>query len=99
MGEHFLPVRSEEPPPETRNTLFFSRGISLTARATEEVVTSKMASTPSWSYHLRAMEEPTSGLFWWSAPITSTLKPGFLAMNSSAAICAATTEPGPEMSA
>jgi hypothetical protein len=33
FGVHFAPVKSEVAPPETRNTLFLSRTISLTASA------------------------------------------------------------------
>src|SRR5512147_1276220 len=98
FGEQALPVRSEVAAPETRNALPFLRVISLTASATEEVGTSKIASTLSTSYHWLAMLEPTSGLFWWSAPTTSTFMPFFAAPKSSTAIFAATTEPGPAMS-
>ena len=41
----------------------FSRAISPTASATDEVGTSIAASTP-WSNHCRTMEAATSGLFW-----------------------------------
>ena len=67
LGVQALPVRSAVPPVELTITLFFSLVTSLTARATDEVGTSRIMSTPSESYHLRAMLEPTSGLFWWSA--------------------------------
>ena len=63
LGEHFGPVRSEAAAPETRNTLFFSRTISLTASATEEVGTSTITSTLSTSIQVRTTLEPTSGLF------------------------------------
>lgn len=63
LGEQALPVRSDEPPPETSNALPFSRVIWLTAKATDEVGTSTITSTLSTSYHSRAIFEPTSGLF------------------------------------
>ena len=72
FGEQATPVMSELPPPELMLILFFSRVSAETGSATEEVGTSKIASTFSLSYQLRAMETPTSGLFWWSAEITST---------------------------
>src|SRR5262249_17957621 len=62
LGEHALPVRSELAAPDTRNALPFSRVTWLIASATDEVGTSTMTSTPSTSYHCRAMLEPTSGL-------------------------------------
>ena len=40
LGVHALPVRSDAAAPETRNTLFFSWVMLLTASATEEVGTS-----------------------------------------------------------
>jgi hypothetical protein len=45
FGVHFAPVRSEVVAPVTKNTLFLSRTISLTASATEEVGTSTITST------------------------------------------------------
>ena len=99
FGEQALPVRSDEAAPEFRKILFFSRVIWLTASATDEVGTSTITSTPSWSYHWRAMFEPTSGLFWWSAEMISTLMPLSAALKSSTAMRAATTEPSPERSA
>src|SRR6266850_2438344 len=85
--------------PETMKALPFCLVTSLTASATEEVGTSKIASTLSTSYHWRAMLEPTSGLFWWSAEMISTFIPFLAAPKSSTAMRAATTEPGPAMSA
>ena len=43
------PVRSDVPVPEFSMILFFSRQTVLTARPTEEVGTSAIASTPCWS--------------------------------------------------
>jgi len=78
LGEHFEPVSSEVPAPEPIITLFFWRTISFTASATAEFGRSTIRSTPSWSSHLRAMTDPTSGLFWWSAKTTSTFFPAAL---------------------
>src|SRR5215211_7067472 len=93
LGEQFLPVRSEVPAPETSSTLFFSRTISETASATEEVGTSAMASTPSWSNQWRASAEPMSALFWWSAETTSIGRSLTRPPKSSAAIWVASAEP------
>ena len=43
--------------------LSFSFATCATASATDEVGTSMVASMP-WSYHWRAIEAATSGLFW-----------------------------------
>jgi hypothetical protein len=56
-------------------------------------------STLSASYHWRAICEPTSALFWWSAKMISTFSPFAAAPKSSTAIRAATTEPCPARSA
>ena len=63
LGEHALPVRSEEAAPETRNALPFSLTIWFTARATPELGVSTITSTFSASSHWRAMPDPTSALF------------------------------------
>ena len=94
LGEHALPVRSEVAAPETRNTLFFSRAISLTASATAGVRHVDDHVDLVASNHCRAMFEPTSGLFWWSAKTISTFMPLAAAPKSSTAMRAATTEPG-----
>ena len=75
FGVQAEPVRSAVAAVEFRKTLFFSFTTPFTASATEEVGTSTITSTPSRSNHCRAMLEPTSGLFWWSAAITSTERP------------------------
>ena len=67
IREHCAPVRSAVAAPEFTNTLFFSFVTAAMASATEEVGTSSTISTPSRSYHLRAIFAPISGLFWWSA--------------------------------
>src|SRR5712692_4410677 len=99
FGEQALPVRSEVAADETMKALALSRVIWLTASATPELGTSTIRSTLSTSYHCRAMAEPTSALFWWSAATTSTFMPLAAAPKSSTAIRAATTEPGPARSA
>src|ERR1044071_2348993 len=76
LGEHALPVRSDVPAPDTRNTLFLV--LSFPWSATDEVGTSTMASTAWVSNHSRARLEPMSGLFWWSAAITSIVMPATL---------------------
>src|SRR5215813_7238085 len=75
FGEHALPVRSEVAADDTTKALPLSRVIWLTARATPEFGTSTITSTLSASYHCRAICEPTSGLFWWSAEMISTFRP------------------------
>ena len=99
FGEQSLPVRSDEAAPEFSIAFFFSLATWLTASATDEVGTSTITSTLSVSNHWRAMLEPTSGLFWWSAETISTFMPFLAAPKSSTAICAASTEPGPPRSA
>src|SRR4051812_50122929 len=98
LGEHALPVRSDEAAPELMNALPLSRVSWLIASATPEFGTSKMASTLSTSYHWRATAEPTSALFWWSAETISTFMPFFAAPKSSTARRAAAAEPRPPMS-
>src|SRR6266581_2978558 len=75
LGEHALPVRSDDAADETMNALPLSRVIWLTASATPELGTSMIMSTFSASYHWRAICEPTSALFWWSAKMSSTFNP------------------------
>src|SRR5689334_16288952 len=99
FGLQLAPVSAEVAAPDTTNTLFFSFVTSLTASATPELGTSTIMSTPSASYHLRAIADPTSGLLRWSPETTSTLRLLSFAMKSSTAIFAAITEPGPPMSA
>ena len=94
VGEQFGPVRSTVPAPEPRKTLLRSCASAATASAMEEFGTSRITSTPSWSNQRRAMANPMSGLFWWSAEISSTGRPASPAL-SSTANCAATTEPRP----
>ena len=77
-------------------TLFFSRVSSATASATDEAARLSVISTPSRSYHWRAMFNATSGRFWWSATTVSTLKPRW--PNSCTASRAQATVVGPLMS-
>src|SRR5690606_41522933 len=64
FGEQLLPESSVVPEPTARNALPLSRVTSLTARPADEAGTSTIASTPSASYHLRAMFAARSALFW-----------------------------------
>ena len=99
LGEQAAPVRSDVAGPEASITLFLSRAIWLTASATAEFVTSATASTRSMSNQRRAMAAARSGLFWWSATSTSGAQPRAAKPASPKASRAATTEPGPPMSA
>ena len=72
--------------------MFFSRTTPCTASATDDVGTSRITSTPSRSIHWRAIETARSGLFWWSAVMTSTFSPLAAAPNSSTACLAQITE-------
>ncbi len=75
------------------NTLFFSRARVAMPNEMEEIGTSTIRSTPSWSYQCRAMAAPTSGLFWWSAVSTLTLR---LSLPSSSMACLTqATDPWP----
>ncbi len=78
---------------------FFSLDRPWTASATEEVVSSMIASTLSRSYHCRAMPEAMSGLFWWSAETSSIGAPSTVPPKSSTAILAASIEERPPNSA
>src|SRR5712692_4352600 len=77
---------------------FFSAAIGITASAVELVGISTTASTWSSSNHLRAMLAAMSALFWWSALMITIGLPRTLPPKSSAAICAAMTDPGPARS-
>ncbi|MCY1545155.1 hypothetical protein D9M68_810830 [compost metagenome] len=99
-GEHSLLVSAVVAGPENITTLFFSRAMPCTARATAELVRSAMAVTPSRSNHSRALAAPTSALFWLSADTRSIFMPlHSAARQSSMASCAAATEPAPPMAA
>ena len=63
-----VPVRSDVAGPVKSTILFFSRATSLTASATDGGRhVGDQRRRRRRSYHWRAMLEPTSGLFWWSA--------------------------------
>src|SRR5580658_1203346 len=86
LGEHCVVVSAVVAGPTARNILFFSRVTPCTASATDEVGTSRITSTPSRSYHWRAIDTARSGLFWWSAVITSTFSPWAAAYSSTACL-------------
>ncbi len=87
-----------EPGPERSVIRFFSAATGITASAVELETRSAIASTFSSSNHFRAAFEATSALFWWSELTMTIGLPSTLPPKSSAAICAATTEPGPARS-
>src|SRR5438270_2835687 len=82
FGLQASPVSLVEPAEALRLTLLYCFVISATASATAEFGTSMIASTLSTWYHCRAMLEPISGLFWWSAEMTVTFSAlfGFIFM-------------------
>src|SRR5262249_38040173 len=95
LGEQSLPVRSDVAPVEQMKILFFSRATPVTASATDDVGTSIMRSTPSRSYHWRAIVTARSGLFWGAALITSTFSPLPATPKASSACLQHATEVGP----
>ena len=97
FGEHCVVVSATEAGPTARKTLFFSLTTDCTASATEDVGTSSSTSTPSRSNHSRLIDTARSGLFWWSAVITCTLRPCAEA-NSSIACLVQITEVTPPVS-
>ena len=62
-----LPVRAVVPAPMSMKSFFFVFAWVATARAAEEVGTSRMMSALSRSYISCALVLAMSGLFWWSA--------------------------------
>ena len=84
---------------ETSRTLFFSPTICCTASVTADDEVPMITSTPSTSIHLPPTERPMSGLFCVSAKINSIGLPSRVPPQSSIAILAATTAPGPLVSA
>jgi hypothetical protein len=95
-----LPVNSVVAAEVLMMIRFRSRPTCCTASATAEFGMSMTMSTRSVSIQRRARAAPTSGLFWWSPPTTSIGLPSARPpLWSSAAIRAATTEPGPAKSA
>ncbi len=99
VGEHALPVRSEDAAVTTMSTFLRSREISRTASAVDEVTRSVIMSTLSTSYHWRAIVEATSGLFWWSPDRISIGMPLTLPPKSATAMRTASTAPLPARSA
>ena len=65
LGLHCWSVSSVAVADPFSMILSFSFATCATASATDDVGTSIIASTPCVD-HCRAMEEATSGLFWWS---------------------------------
>jgi hypothetical protein len=98
VGEQTSAVSRDDAVPVARKTLLVARVISCTASATAEFGTSTMTSTPSASIQRRAMLAPTSDLLRLSAETTSIFLPNTVPPKSATAICAAATEPGPELS-
>ena len=96
---HFSPVNAVVAGPERSVIRFFSLAMGMTAPAVEEETRSAMTSTFSSSNHLRAVFEAMSALFWWSAEMISMFLPSTFPPKSSAAMVAASTEPGPARSA
>ncbi|SFM56565.1 hypothetical protein SAMN05192568_103831 [Methylobacterium pseudosasicola] len=94
-GEHFSLIAAMATPAESIVTRFFCLAISITASAVEEVGKSAIMSTLPWSNHSRARLAAMSGLFWWSAAMSSTGAFRTFPPTSSMAICAATAEPRP----
>ena len=85
-----------EPPMMT--ILSSCAAIDMTASVTAELLVSKMTSTCCDPNHSRALAEPMSALFWWSAETISIGAPRTLPPKSSTAIFTATSEPSPEKS-
>ena len=71
---------------------------SMTASAVADVGRSIIMSTPSFSYHLRAIEAAMSGLFSTSAVTSSIGLPNIEPPKSSIAILVASTFPIPPIS-
>ena len=97
MGEHILPVRSDDTVPATRYGFFFSFIMLDTPNAIDEAEPPTMVSNFSFSIHWRAMLMPTLGLFWSSATVTSMGLPSTLPPKSSTAMRTASDEPGPPL--
>jgi hypothetical protein len=100
---HLAPVSSVVAAPTLMWSFFLAAAWPATARAAEEVGTSRMTSAFWRSYISWAWVLATSGLFWWSAEMTSmlvvrALSP-CLALKSSTAIRTASTEFLPDRSA
>jgi hypothetical protein len=99
VSAHNFPVTSGEMTPENATILLRDFAISRIARATDEPAPSKMASTPSLSYHFLAMLAPTSGFYMWPATTSLTDLPSAFQPKSSIASSAAATDPLPVIAA
>ncbi len=98
-GEQNLEVNSLAAEAVIMTVRFFCLAISCTASAIGVTGRSITASTFSLSNQRRAMPLATSGLFWVSAWTISIILPRTAPPKSSAAMRAASTEPGPALSA
>jgi hypothetical protein len=63
VGAQALPVKSDDPGPDTKTILLSGLATSTAANPTAEFVKSAMTSTCSMSNHRRAIAAPMSGLF------------------------------------
>ena len=96
FGPQYLVVSSALAELVKMASLFFSLARSCMAIARDEMPMSKIAPTPL-SYHWRASVNPVSTLFNWSPTSSSMGRFSTLPPKSSMAICAASTDPGPDM--
>ena len=96
LGLHWSSVSEATVADALSIILSFSLATWATASATEDVGTSAAMSTPL-SNHCRAIETATSGLFWWSALMTSTSQSRWDFISSTAS-CVAATDVGPVLS-
>jgi hypothetical protein len=91
-----FPVRSVVAALTLKYSFFFCFAMSATASAADEVGTSKSASAPERSYISVALVLAMSGLFVWSAVMTSiflvTAESPYFALKSSTASFTASTE-------
>src|SRR3954462_7069578 len=96
LGLHWSSVSEATVADAFSISLSFSRATCATARATDDVGTSAATSTPL-SNHCRAIAAATSGLFWWSALMTSTSQSSCDFISSTAS-CVAASDVGPVLS-
>ncbi len=99
VGAQSLEVNSVTAAAVIITVRLFSLATCRTAAATGVTGRSVIASTPPVSYHCRARLPATSGLFWVSPSRISIFLPSTVPPNSAAAMRAASTEPGPPLSA
>ena len=98
FGLHSSSVSELAPGPESSAILLRSRTMLCTAIAMPELGMSTTASTLPLSNQPRTICTPTSVFIWWSALMISIGLPSTVGPNSSTAILAASTEPGPLLS-